>query len=43
MPNDVVDVFGYALHLAPAGKKHDQTKSMKGFDGTGGYSTSRCT
>lgn len=33
MPSDVVDVFGYALHLAQAGKKHDQAKAMKGFGG----------
>lgn len=33
MPDDVVDVFGYALHLAQAGKKHDQAKAMKGFGG----------
>jgi len=23
MPNDVVDVFGFALNLAQSGKKHD--------------------
>ena len=33
MPDDVVDVFGFALHLAQVGKKHDQAKPMKGFDG----------
>ncbi len=33
MPDEVVDVFGYALHLAQAGKKHDQAKAMKGFGG----------
>jgi len=33
MPNDVVDVFGFALHLAQTGKKHDQAKPLKGFGG----------
>jgi phage-related protein len=33
MPDAVVDVFGYALHLAQAGKKHDQAKALKGFGG----------
>ena len=33
MPNDVVDVFGFALHLAQSGKKHDQAKPLKGFGG----------
>lgn len=31
MPSDVVDAFGFALHLAQSGKKHDQTKPLKGF------------
>jgi phage-related protein len=35
MPNDVVDVFGFALHLAQTGKKHDQAKPLKGFGGAG--------
>ncbi|MDP1524925.1 MAG: type II toxin-antitoxin system RelE/ParE family toxin [Rhodocyclaceae bacterium] len=35
MPDKVVDVFGFALHLAQAGKKHDQAKPLKGFGGTG--------
>ena len=35
MPDDVIDVFGFALHLAQAGKKHDQAKPMKGFGGAG--------
>lgn len=26
LPNDVVDVFGYALYLAQTGKRHDNTK-----------------
>jgi len=35
MPDDVQDVFGFALHLAQTGKKHDQTKPLKGFGGAG--------
>ena len=35
MPDEVVDVFGFALHLAQIGKKHDQTKPLKGFGGAG--------
>lgn len=33
MPDEVVDVFGYALHLAQSGLKHPQAKPMKGFGG----------
>jgi phage-related protein len=35
MPDDVQDVFGFALHLAQAGKKHAQSKPLKGFGGAG--------
>ena len=35
MPEDVQDTFGYALHLAQAGKKHEQAKPLKGFGSTG--------
>lgn len=35
MPDDVQDTFGYALHLAQTGEKHDQTKPLKGFGGVG--------
>jgi phage-related protein len=35
MPDDVQDTFGYALHLAQAGKKHDQAKPLKGFGSAG--------
>jgi phage-related protein len=35
MPNDVIDVFGFALHLAQTGQKHDQSKPLKGFGGAG--------
>ena len=31
LPDDVVDVFGYALFLAQAGGKHDQAKPLRGF------------
>ena len=34
MPEDVQDTFGYALHLAQAGKKHEQAKPLKGFGST---------
>jgi phage-related protein len=33
MPEDVIDVFGFALHLAQMGKKYDQAKPLKGFGG----------
>jgi len=35
MPDDVQDTFGYALHLAQAGKKHEQAKPLKGFGSAG--------
>lgn len=35
MPDDVQDTFGYALHLAQTGEKHDQTKPLKSFGGAG--------
>ena len=35
MPSDVVDVFGYALHLAQHGGKHQQAKPLKGFGSAG--------
>lgn len=35
MPDEVIDVFGFALHLAQVGKKHKQTKVLKGFGGAG--------
>lgn len=35
MPSDVVDVFGYALHLAQQGGKHAQAKPLKGFGSAG--------
>ena len=35
MPEDVKDVFGFALHLAQVGKKHGQAKPLTGFGGAG--------
>src|SRR5262245_50146543 len=35
MPDAVQDTFGFALHLAQAGKRHDQTKPLKGFGSAG--------
>lgn len=31
LPEEVIDVFGYALYLAQIGKKHEQAKPLKGF------------
>ena len=35
MPDPVIDVVGYALHLAQQGLKHDQAKVLKGFGSAG--------
>ena len=35
MPNDVQNTFGYALHQAQAGQKHEQSKPLKGFGSAG--------
>ena len=35
LPAEVVDVFGYALYLAQDGKKHQQSKPLKGFGSAG--------
>jgi phage-related protein len=35
MPDDVQDAFGYALHLAQIGLKHDDAKPLKGFHSAG--------
>nr|WP_294523389.1 type II toxin-antitoxin system RelE/ParE family toxin [uncultured Rhodopila sp.] len=35
MPEEVRDVFGYALHLAQIGSKHEQAKPLKGFGSAG--------
>lgn len=31
MPEEVMQVFGYALYLAQIGKKHEQAKPLRGF------------
>ena len=35
LPDEVVDTFGYALHLAQTGRKHDQAKPLHGFRSAG--------
>jgi phage-related protein len=35
LPEEVVDVFGYALYLAQVGQKHDQAKPLRGFGSAG--------
>lgn len=35
MPEQVVDIVGYALHLAQSGLKHQQAKALKGFGSAG--------
>lgn len=30
LPEEIVDVFGYALYLAQIGKKHEQVKPLQG-------------
>lgn len=35
MPNDVQDIFGYALHLAQLGNKHSRAKVISGFGDAG--------
>jgi len=35
LPGEVIDVFGYALHLAQAGGKHFQAKPLQGFGSAG--------
>ena len=35
LPDVVIDVFGYALHLAQTGKKHSQAKPLQGFGSAG--------
>ena len=35
MPEDGIDVFGFALHLAQTGKKHANAKPLRGFGGAG--------
>jgi phage-related protein len=35
LPDEVMDVFGYALFLAQTGRKHDQAKPLRGFGSAG--------
>jgi phage-related protein len=35
LPKPVEDLFGFALYLAQAGKKHEQAKPLKGFGSAG--------
>jgi phage-related protein len=35
LPDEVIDTFGYALHLAQIGKKHEQAKPLRGFGSAG--------
>jgi phage-related protein len=35
LPDEVMDVFGYALYLAQTGGKHDQAKPLRGFGWAG--------
>ncbi len=35
MPEEVLDVFGYALHLAQGGHKHPRAKPLRGFGSAG--------
>lgn len=35
MPAEVIDVFGYALHLAQIGSRHPQAKPLHGFGSAG--------
>ena len=35
LPEEVQDIFGYALHQAQEGKKHGQAKPLRGFGGAG--------
>jgi phage-related protein len=35
LPGPVADLFGYALYLAQAGKKHEQAKPLRGFGSAG--------
>ena len=35
LPDEVIDVFGYALFLAQTGGKHDHAKPLRGFGSAG--------
>ncbi len=35
LPEEVIDVFGYALYLAQIGRKHEQARPLQGFGSAG--------
>jgi phage-related protein len=35
LPEEVIDAFGYALHVAQTGKKHEKAKALQGFGSAG--------
>lgn len=35
LPEEVIDTFGYALHLAQTGKRHEQARPLHGFGSAG--------
>ena len=35
LPEEVIDVFGYALYLAQTGQKHERAKPLRGFGSAG--------
>jgi phage-related protein len=35
LPDAVIDTFGYALHLAQIGQRHEQAKPLQGFGSAG--------
>jgi len=35
LPEEVIDTFGYALHLAQTGRKHEQARPLHGFGSAG--------
>ena len=35
LPEEVIDVFGYALYLAQTGGRHEQAKPLQGFGSAG--------
>lgn len=35
MPDEVMDAFGFALHQAQEGSKHEDAKPLKGYKGSG--------
>jgi phage-related protein len=35
LPEEVIDTFGYALHVAQTGRKHEKAKPLHGFGSAG--------